>query len=480
MPIAQYAEGPAVTSSTPELAPAGIDKAAVVNDPAEAAATATNTSTSATDTASTFSDPKTLDDLLGLEPTKDALPKPEIDLSSLIDHPGQLYELGLDYGYGMTTMFEKTIEAIYLNTGWGWAGSIAASALVVRGATFFFQAKSSDKMAAMAALKPVTDPIQKKIEEAIARRDKQQEQVLKMQQAHILRPYMGGMFSMGGFMLIQGYIGFSAFRCLRAMCTLPVPGMTQDGFLWFADLSARDPYFLLPATTTAIFIAIFKLGGETGVAVDAGMKAMRGKMMTGFACLIGLVTAFQPAGLQLYFLASGLLGAATGWMLRQNGFRRFVRIRPLPNPKSDEMYARVIKGEVKLSEIKGKDGKIRYQAPRKPTNTRKVGTLSGINVKSTTTIPAHLRSNEPAAYNPENPDRDHDYEQGPQGTLMNRLDYYRRNYRLSYINKRMKAGMDNMLKRAGMDPKKTAAQKRERKRAEQYEMERRRRFENRS
>ena len=222
------------------------------------------------------------------------------------------------------------------------------------------------------------------------------------------------------------------------------------------------------------------MGGETGVAVDAGMKAMRGKMMTGFACLIGLVTAFQPAGLQLYFLASGLLGAVTGWMLRQNGFRRFVNIRPLPNPKSDEMYAKVIKGDVKLSEIKGKDGKIRYQAPRAPTNKRKVTTLSGINVKSTTVIPAHLKPDEPAAYNPENPDRDHDYEQGPQGSMMNRLDYYRRNYRLSYINKRMKTGMDNMMKKAGFDTKKSAAQRKQAKRAEQQEIERRRRFENRS
>ena len=125
----------AVTSSTPELAPAGIDRAAVVNDPAE-------TSTSATDAASTFKDPQTLDDLLGLEPTKDALPKPELDLTSLIDHPGQLYDLGLDFGYGMTTMFEKTIEAIYLNSGWGWAGSIVAGSFVVRGITFFFQAKN--------------------------------------------------------------------------------------------------------------------------------------------------------------------------------------------------------------------------------------------------------------------------------------------------------------------------------------------------
>lgn len=494
MPVAQYSETPVsqhmdhatthgagstVTSSTPELAPAGIDKAAVVNNPTEAAATAANTSTSATDAAAAFQNPNSLDDLLGLEPAKDVLPKAEIDLTTLIDRPGQLQELGLDYGYGMTTMFEKTIEMIYLNSGWGWAGAIVASSVVVRAVTFFFQVKSSDKMAAMAALKPVTEPIQKKIEEAIAKGDKQQEQVLRMQQAHILRPYMGGIFSMGGFMLVQGWIGFCAFRCLRAMSTLPVPGMANDGFLWFTDLTARDPYFMLPATTTAIFYAIFKSGGETGISTDVGAQAMRGKVMTGLAFFLGLVTAFQPAGLQIYFLASGIMGAATGWMLRQNGFRRFVRIRPLPNPKSNEMYSKVIKGQAKLSDIKSADGKVRYQAPRVPTNRRKVTTLSGINVKATTTIPAHLKADEPVV-NPENPDRDHDFEKGPTGSLMEKMDYYRRNYRISYVQKRMKAGMEGFLKRQGYDTKQTAAQRRQRKRAEQQEIERRRRFENRS
>jgi YidC/Oxa1 family membrane protein insertase len=216
------------------------------------------TSTTATNAAS-LNDSKTIDDLLGLEPTKDVIPKAEFDPTALIDHAGQLKELGLDYGWGMTTLFEKTMEQIYLNTGYGWAGSIIIAGVAVRCVTFFFQALSSDKMANLAALKPVTQPIQEKLEEAIARGDKNQEQMLKMKQAQIMAPHMGGMFSMGGFMVIQGWIGFCAFRLLRAMGELPVPGMTQDGLLWFTDLTVRDPYFILPAATTGIFYAIFKV-----------------------------------------------------------------------------------------------------------------------------------------------------------------------------------------------------------------------------
>jgi YidC/Oxa1 family membrane protein insertase len=248
--LTQNAE-PIVTTSTPELAPAGIDKPAVV----DGATTPVNT---VVENASTHTESKTLDEVFGAEPVKDTLPTAEIDPTRLIDHAGQLKELGLDYGWGMTTLFEKTIETIYLQSGWGWAGSIMAAGVVVRCATFVFQAMSSDKMAAMASLGPVTKPIQEKMEAAIARGDKQQADLYKMQQAAIMKPYVGSMVSTGGFMFMQAWIGFSAFRFLRAMGDLPVPGMAHDGFLWFTDLTARDPYFILPAATSAIMYTVFK------------------------------------------------------------------------------------------------------------------------------------------------------------------------------------------------------------------------------
>jgi YidC/Oxa1 family membrane protein insertase len=255
VPVAEYTAPashhvePVVTSTASEVASAHIEKAPVVDTTTAAAAD------SAADSASSYDTSSAIYDLLE---TADPV-KRDIDPTALIEHGGQLKELGLDYGWGMTTIFERTIEQIYLQSGMGWAGSIMVAGVVVRCATFFLQAMSSDKMAAMASMKPLTAPIQEKLDAAIARGDKQQEQVLKMQQAQILAPYMGGIFSMGGFMLAQAWIGFSAFRCLRAMSSLPVPGMANDGYLWFTDLTVRDPYCVLPVVTTALFYTIFKV-----------------------------------------------------------------------------------------------------------------------------------------------------------------------------------------------------------------------------
>jgi YidC/Oxa1 family membrane protein insertase len=201
-------------------------------------------------------------------------------------------------------------------------------------------------------------------------------------------------------------------------------------------------------------------------------------MMSGLALGMGLFTCWQPAGLQLYFLTSGVLGGATGYLLRQNGFRRAIGIRTMPTPESQELFGKVAKGELKLKDIKGTDGKIRYQAPRVTTSSS--SSTRGIKIKAGAAVPAHLKPEAPKVEaGPQ--DRDHDYEEGAKGSISERLSYYRRNYRLAYVQRRFAKGAKNMMRRAGYGgTERSPEQERRKRRAEQYEIERRRRFENRS
>lgn len=77
-------------------------------------------------------------------------------------------------------------------------------------------------------------------------------------------------------------------------------------------------------------------------------------------------------------------------------------------------------------------------------------------------------------------DRDADFEQGAQGTFTQKLDYYKRNYRLSVMLKRTRIGIEDQLRKLGYGgAKKSQEQARKRKKVEELEVERRRRFENR-
>jgi len=206
-------------------------------------------------------------------------------------------------------------------------------------------------------------------------------------------------------------------------------------------------------------------------------------MFTGLAIILGLVTAFQPSALQLYFLTSGVLGGITGYLLRQNRFRKMINITPLPTPESNELYTKIAKGEMRLADIKTRAGKMRYQAPTsaaKSPNRRAATTLSGIKLKADTPIPAHLRPDAPKV-DTSVPTRDADFEEGVAGkSIGQKLDYYRRNYRLSFMYRRLKDRMDNFTRKAGYGgPKMSPEQEKRKRRAEEYEIERRRRFENR-
>src|SRR3546814_9528561 len=72
--------------------------------------------------------------------------------------------------------------------------------------------------------------------------------------------------------------------------------------LWIHDLTARDPYFILPVLNIAIMWSTQKLTPMSG------MDPMQQKMMQTMPLIFGVVLAFLPAGLVLYQVANGGLG----------------------------------------------------------------------------------------------------------------------------------------------------------------------------
>ncbi|GAB2511066.1 membrane protein insertase YidC [Pseudoxanthomonas sangjuensis] len=84
--------------------------------------------------------------------------------------------------------------------------------------------------------------------------------------------------------------------------------------LWIQDLTARDPYFVLPVLNMAIMWFTQRLTPMTG------MDPMQQKMMQFMPLAFGVVLAFLPAGLVLYQVANGGLGLLQQWyMLRKYG-----------------------------------------------------------------------------------------------------------------------------------------------------------------
>lgn len=203
-------------------------------------------------------DGKSVEDLLEM-PTK-AADSSFIDPTAPLSYWGNLKDLGLDYGWGPSAFFESMLEMVYINAELGWAGTIVASALILRSGLFFtFQRWGSDAMAKSAAMKPVLQPLQDEMEEAKRRGDDERVQMLKMKQQTVMKDVGADVFKSMGTAIAQGVFGYGAWRSLRGISSLPAPGITTDGWLWFTDLSVADPYYLLPVITGGIMYQVIRV-----------------------------------------------------------------------------------------------------------------------------------------------------------------------------------------------------------------------------
>lgn len=90
--------------------------------------------------------------------------------------------------------------------------------------------------------------------------DEEKASQLKMKQGLIMKEVGADLFKSMYTPLAQMVLGFGAFRCLRGMSSLPVPGMTTEGWLWFADLTVADPLYILPVATAASMFVVIKVG----------------------------------------------------------------------------------------------------------------------------------------------------------------------------------------------------------------------------
>jgi len=83
---------------------------------------------------------------------------------------------------------------------------------------------------------------------------------------------------------------------------------------WIQDLTARDPYFILPVINMAVMWATQKLTPAPG------MDPMQQKMMQLMPLVFGVMMAFMPSGLVLYWVVNGGLGLLQQWwMTKRHG-----------------------------------------------------------------------------------------------------------------------------------------------------------------
>ena len=166
------------------------------------------------------------------------------------EYPGWLKDIGLDYGWGTTALFERLLEYVHIYTGTPWWGSTLIVILIIRTLLLKLYFDSADTMARYKLIKPLEAPLQERYREALRTKDPVETRKI-WAEMNALRKGAGMVLWKQFVPLIQIPISFSLFRLMRGMSTLPAPGFDTGGFLWIKDLTVSDPYYIMPIVQTA-------------------------------------------------------------------------------------------------------------------------------------------------------------------------------------------------------------------------------------
>lgn len=276
-------------------------------------------------------------------------------------------DLGLDYGWGPTALIEWSLEHVHVLSGMPWWGSIAATAFLYRLFLVPMFMKANENGAKMRAMQPITQPMNAKMMDAMRNGDRVTAMTMRQELMQINKAAGVSTFGMLVPSIVQGVFGFCAFRLLRAMSNLPVPGLETGGFLWITDLTQTDPYLLLPAIMGGTLHLVMRMGGETGTPVT---ESMRPFLLYVFPGIVLITTAWLPAALNVWLCTTGIMGVAQVHLLKRPKVRRFFGLQPMVDPaqaKRDAIRAGLIKEEPATIDVKAKsypaDQRPVYQAP---------------------------------------------------------------------------------------------------------------------
>lgn len=199
---------------------------------------------------------------------------------------------------GLKTSIDYTFEFLALPLLWvlrqsywlvhSWAFSIVLLTILVKLILLYPSHRSMRSMKAMAELKPEMDALRAKYGDDNQRLNME---VMSLYKKHGVNP-LGGCLPL----LFQLPIYYALYSMLGTAVELyRVP------FLWIHDLTAADPFFVLPLVTGGLMFLQTKLSPAPPDPQQKMMAVMMPIMFTA-------ISIFLPAGLTLYIMTNTLLG----------------------------------------------------------------------------------------------------------------------------------------------------------------------------
>ncbi len=221
-------------------------------------------------------------------------PKAQAGMAAV--HPS--LDLSVDYGifsFLAQPLFWVLSKLHDLFGNWGWA--IVGIVVILKLLLYPLSAKQYQSMARMRAIQPRIEALKERYGD-----DRQKFAVAQMElyKKEKINPAAG---------CLPMLIPIPIFMALYWVLVESVELRQAPWIGWIQNLTAPDPYFILPAINLVIMYLTQKL------TPTPGMDPLQKKMLTFMPLVFGIMMAFFPAGLVLYWVVNGMLGLAQQWWM---------------------------------------------------------------------------------------------------------------------------------------------------------------------
>ena len=206
-------------------------------------------------------------------------------------------ELVRDYGW--FTIFAKPLfwlleKLNHLFGNWGWA--IVGLTVLIKLAFFPLSAASYKSMARMKVVAPRMKALQERFKDD---RAKLNQAMMELYRTEKINP-LGGCLPI----LIQMPVFIALYWTLLASVEM----RNAPWIGWVHDLTAPDPFYILPVIMMVSMLVQYKLN-------PAPPDPMQAKMMLIMPLVFGVMFFFFPAGLVLYWVVNNILSIAQQWYI---------------------------------------------------------------------------------------------------------------------------------------------------------------------
>lgn len=206
-------------------------------------------------------------------------------------------ELVKDYGWltvlakPLYWLLDRLFDFLH---NWGW--SIVALVVLLKLAFYWLNAKAYASMAKMKAINPKIMEMRERLKD---NPQQMQQEMMRIYREEKVNP-MGGCFPI----MVQ----IPVFIALYWVLLSSVEMRNAPWIGWIHDLSAPDPYFILPVVMTLSTLLQTALN-------PAPPDPLQAKMMWFMPLIFSVMFFFFPSGLVLYWITNNILSIAQQWVI---------------------------------------------------------------------------------------------------------------------------------------------------------------------